>query len=211
MGKLMELIDENMKPEDIAEIAVKDKNILEELLHGVSPQNSLEKLRSNSHQALLIMSSKYPGTLYERWDYFADLLKSKHSFSRTSGLYIITNLTIIDKENKFDKIYDDYFSLINDEALSVAAHTAKLFGKIALTKPNFESLITEKLLSIDRTSHTESHKSLVKAYIIEAFDYYFNKASDKEEITMFVKDQFESKSPKAKKLAEKFLKKYCIM
>ena len=137
-------------------------------------------------------------------------MKSEHSFSRKTGVYIITNLATIDKENRFDGISDDYFNLLNDEALPVAAHAARLFGRIALTKPKFEARITEKLLSIDLTNHTESHKSLMKAYIIEAFDYYFDKAGDKREITKFIKEQLKSKSLKAKKLASKFLKKYAI-
>jgi hypothetical protein len=210
MSKLNDLVLNKTAPESIAEIGVIDSDVLEELLQGVSPQNSKENLRTNSHQALLIISEKQPEILYKKWEYFADLLKSEHSFSRTTGVYIITNLATIDKENRFDGISDDYFNLLNDEALPVAAHAARLFGRIALTKPKFEARITEKLLSIDLTNHTESHKSLMKAYIIEAFDYYFDKAGDKREITKFIKEQFKSKSLKAKKLASKFLKKYAI-
>jgi len=71
-------------------------------------------------------------------------------------------------------------------------------------------MITEKLLDIDSIDHTEAHKSLMKAYIIEGFDYYFDKASDKEGIIKFVKAQLKSESPKARKLVAKFLKKYNI-
>lgn len=210
MSKLMELIKKGISPERLAEIAVKKSNLLDEMLNGVSPANSQEQLRTNSNQALLVISDKHPEVLYKKWDYFADLIKSDYSFSRMSGLYIITNLAKIDREDKFDRISDGYFGLIGDETLPVAAHAARLFGKMALIKPKFEAEITDKLLGIDSTDHTDAHKSLIKAYIIEAFDCYFDKATSREKVLEFIKQQLGSESPKAKKLASKFLKKYDI-
>ena len=49
---------------------------------------------------------------------------------------------------------------------------------------------------------------LIKAYAIEAFDEYFELSVNKNLIISFVKAQFESKSPKTRKVAKRFLEKW---
>jgi len=79
-------------------------------------------------------------------------------------------------------------------------------GKIALTKPELETEITNRLLNIDGT--VQRHKDLVKASAIEAFDAYFEKSKDQERIIEFVKAQLNCESPKTRKMAAAFLKKW---
>ena len=67
----------------------------------------------------------------------------------------------------------------------------------------FQTKITNKLLNIDKT-HRGKQTDLMKAYAIEAFNEYFEEASDKEKILDFVKAQLESKSPKTRKVAKEF-------
>jgi len=49
---------------------------------------------------------------------------------------------------------------------------------------------------------------MLRAYAIEAFNKYFEEASDKKRILDFVKAQLESKSPKTRKVAKEFFKKW---
>jgi hypothetical protein len=49
---------------------------------------------------------------------------------------------------------------------------------------------------------------LIKGHAIEAFDDYFEEAENQPEILEFVKKQLQSKSPKTRKLARKFLKRW---
>ena len=88
----------------------------------------------------------------------------------------------------------------------VAGHLAANSGKIAKAKPELQVKITNKLLNIDKTN--QKHKDLVKAGAIEAFDKYFEEAKNKNKILEFVKDQLNSKSPKTRKTAKEFLKKW---
>jgi len=48
----------------------------------------------------------------------------------------------------------------------------------------------------------------VKAGAIEALDEYFEEAKDKKKILEFVKDQLKCTSPKTRKKAKEFLKKW---
>ena len=111
-----------------------------------------------------------------------------------------------DPKNKFEKLFDDYYGLLGDKSVIPAAHVAAKSGKIALAKPALQAEITSRLLDIDNT--VQKHKDLVKASAIEAFDAYFKKSKDQERIMEFVKAQLNCESPKTRKMAAAFLKKW---
>jgi len=194
----------NVKPEALAESALKDGKVLQALLDGVL--SKMDAVRQNSFQALKLLSEKHPESLYGRWDFFADMLAKGNSFHKYIAIYIITNLTAADAENKFENLFDTYFELLGDESVIPAAHVAVNSGKIALAKPALQTDITNRLLDIDNV--VQKHKALVKASAIEAFDAYFDHSSDKSRIIEFVRAQLNCESPKTRKKAKEFLKKW---
>jgi hypothetical protein len=181
---------------------IKDEGQLSELLKNILSKK--DKVRHNSFKVLLKTSEEQPEVLYYKWDFFANLIDSDNSYLKLIAVRIIANLTLVDRENKFEKIFKKYYALFNDSVI-VAGHLAANSGKIAKTKPKLQTKITNKLLSIDKTN--QKHKDLVKAYTIEAFDEYFEEAENKKKIIEFVKKQLNSTSPKARKKAKEFLKK----
>ena len=54
----------------------------------------------------------------------------------------------------------------------------------------------------------QRHRDLVKANAIQAFDTYFEESIEKERIMEFVKAQRDCESPKTRKMANEFLKKW---
>jgi hypothetical protein len=198
------LENENAKPEAVSEMALKDEKVLQELLNGVLSKKDV--VRQNSFQALNFLSEKYPERLYDRWDFFADLIRTGNSFHKYIAIYIIANLTKADAENKFEKIFDTYYGLLGDKSVIPPAHVAVNSGKIALAKPELQAEITNRLLDIDAT--VQRHKDLVKASAIEAFEAYFEKSQDQARIIAFVKAQLNCESPKTREKAKAFLKKW---
>jgi hypothetical protein len=201
---LSSIENKNAKPEALAESGLKDENILQELLDGILSKK--DTVRQNSFQALKLLSEKHPERLYGKWDSFADMLAKGNSFHKYIAIYIITNLTAADAENKFEKLFDTYFGLLGDESVIPAAHTAANAGKIALAKPALQTAVTDRLLDIDNV--VQRHRDLVKAGAIDAFDAYFDKSSDKARIIEFVRAQLNCESPKTRKKAQEFLKKW---
>ncbi len=121
-------------------------------------------------------------------------------------LYDLNNKNInVDIQNKFDMIFDTYFDLLNDSVI-VAGHVTANSGKIAKAKPQLQTKITNKLLSIDETK--QKHKDLIKAGAIESFSAYFEESPDKKRIINFVKQQLHCDSPKTRKTAKEFLTKW---
>ena len=169
-----------------------------------------DEIRSNSFKVLMQLSEEQPKVLYPKWDYLANLLDSDNHYQRYISINILANLAAVDTKNKFDKIFDKYFSNIDGDRTMVAGQAALNSGKIAKTKPNLQTKITNRLLNIEKT-HKGKQIELIKAYTIEAFNEYFEESSDKNKILDFVKTQLESGSPKTKKVAKGFLKKWKSM
>lgn len=198
------LENKNAKPEAVAEMALKDEKVLQELLDGVLSKKDV--VRQNSFQALNFLSEKHPDGLYDRWDFFADLIRRGNAFHKYIAIYIIANLTKADSENKFGKIFDAYYGLLGDKSVIPPAHVAVNSGKIALAKPTLQGEITNRLLDIDNA--VQRHKDLVKASAIESFDAYFEESKDQARIIEFVKAQLNCESPKTRKFAKEFLEKW---
>ena len=198
--------EKGVSVESVAEKALKDEPLLSELLEGLTSKE--DEVRYNSFRALLIISEEHPEVLYAHWDYFSSLLTSENSYHRYIAVYMIANLTRVDTKNELERIFDKYCSLLNDKSVMVAGHLAVNLGKIAKAKPRLQTTITNKLLSIDKTYPRPERRDLIKGRAIEAFNEYFEEAKDKKKIIQFVKEQLESRSPRTRKKAKEFLKRW---
>lgn len=196
----------DFNPENLANKAMKDFRILQELINNLLIKD--DTIRYNSHKVLLLVSENYPEALYPDWDFFVNLLKSKNNFHKVIGIQILANLSKVDTINKFENIYNDYCDLLDAKSVMTAAHLAANIGKIAKNKPHLREKLTQLLLDIDKTHHEIGRKDLIKASTIDSFTEYINDIKNKEEIVRFVTKQLNSKSPKTKKKAEEFLKKF---
>ena len=191
-------------PETLAQLALKDEKVLQEALVGILSKNDVA--RQNSFQTLNFLSEKYPEKLYDKWDFFANLIRKGNAFHKYIAVWIIANLTKADTENKFEKLFDAYYGLLGDKSVIPAGHVAAKSGIIALAKPGLQAEITNRLLDIDNM--VQRHKDLVKASAIEAFEAYFKKSKDQARIIEFVKAQLNCESPKTREKAKGFLKKW---
>lgn len=192
---------------DLAKKVIEDEK-LTELLEGILSKKN--KIRFSNYKILMQISDDQPDVLYSKWDYLADLLDSDNHYYRYISINLLANIVKVDTKNKFEKIFNKYFNNLDGHRTMVAGHAASNLGKIAKVKPNLQSKITNRLLNIEKT-HQGKQIDLIKAYVIEAFNEYFDESSDKNKIMDFVKVQLESKSPKTRKLANEFLKKWNII
>ena len=203
---LPELNDKNADIESVTGKAITDEKLLSGLLDGL--MSKVETYRYNCYKVLYAISQTHPQILYPHWDYFAEALGSANSYHKMAAVHLIANLTPIDKENRFEKIFDTYYSLLDDRSMVVAYYTAAASGRIVKAKPHLSKKITDKLLNIDRTHHEPGRKELIKTGVIEAFNEYFEDCDNKTEIIDFVKQQLNSQSSKTRKTAKTFLFKW---
>lgn len=173
---LPDLNNKNMNVEIMAKEALKDEKILSELMRNLKTKN--ETVRYNSSKVLNLLSEKNPEVLYPQWDYFVELLNTDHTYWKLSVIPLLANLARIDKEKKFEEIYEKYFGLLDDRSIIPAVWIAANSGKIAKAKPELRTRITGELLNVDQTHHEPERRDLIKAGAIESFAEYFGESKD---------------------------------
>ena len=179
--------------------------LITQYIDGLLSKN--ETYRYNCFKVLNIVSEKKPDLLYPHWDFFEDHLKSNNSYHKISAVIIIANLTSVDGEGKFEKIFDEFYNNLQGEKTITPIYVLKSSGKIVNLKPHLEEKITNILLDIEKI-HTGKQIELVKSAVIESFSEYFRNVKNKNKIIDFVKNQLSSQSPKTRKAAKKFLNRW---
>lgn len=191
---------------DIAKKVLEGELEISDVLNRVNSENS-EIIYNSNALALRFLSDWKPEMIYPHWDFFVDMIRKDNNYLKMNGIYTIANLTKVDKEEKFEKIFDEFYKLLDCESLMIANHLAGLSGTIAKAKPDMQNNITKNLLKIDETHFDPQRKDLIKGYAIEAFNEYFDEIENRNDIIEFVKKLTKSKSSTTSKKAKGFLKK----
>lgn len=184
---------------------LKNKDFISHYLDGLKSKNQI--YMENCYHVLNIISENNPDFLYPYWDFFINHMKSDNNYHKTVAIIIISNLTSIDKQKKFEKIFDEFYDNLKSEKTMMPIYLLKHSSKIVKFKPNLEDKITNILLNIEQI-HPGKQIELVKSAVIESFSEFFTTSKNKEKIISFVQRQLNSESPKTKKTAKNFLNKF---
>lgn len=184
---------------------LKNKNLTSEYLDGLLLKHSAYV--ENCFKVLDIISEKNPEFLYPHWDFFINHMRSANNYHKTHAIIIISNLTAIDKQKKFESVFDEFYDNLKSNKTIVPMYLLKYSSRIVNNKPYLEDRITNILLNIDQI-HPGKQIELVKSAVIESFSEFFTKSKNKEKIINFVEKQLKTTSPKTKKIAKDFLNKY---
>ncbi len=204
---LLDKIDrkENLS-EDIAEEIINNPQMLPIILDMVSWDITRVKLRSA--KILTIISRKYPEILYPHMGFFIDLLDNDNRIILWIAMDVIANLSALDSENKFNDIFEKFYSHIYDESMVLAAHVVDNSWKIVKAKPIYQNEITDKLMRLEKIPRDQECRNILLDKAILSFDKYFDHVEDKEGVISLVKRQLNNSRNATKKKAEKFLKKH---
>jgi len=199
-----------MTKEELLQKVKQNFDMLPEVLNGISSLKAA--IRYGCAKVLMDLSEEYPEKLYPHMAFFINLLSSKYRILTWNAMAIIANLARVDKDKKFDFIFDKYYSFLNDEYMVTVANVVGNSGKIALAKPYLIPKITNELLkvgNISTTPHlTEECKRVMAEKTIESFDLFFDRIEAKKRVISFVKQYADSQRRTLKLEAENFLKKW---
>ena len=203
------LASKSLSKEELTHRISQNFDLLPILLKGVgSPKAAI---RYGCGKILMDLSDKYPDRLYPHFEEFGELLQSKYRILTWNAMAIIANLTKVDSEKKFDRIFDEYYSLLESEYMVTVANLFGNSAKIAIAKPYLINKITERLLKVEDiavTPHlTEECKRVIIEQSVKTFDQFFDKIQKKELVRSFVKRQLNSSRKTLKLAAERFLAK----
>ena len=207
---LQKLGDKSLTKEQLLEKVRHNYDLIPELLSGIS--SSKPTIRYGCGKILMDLSEEKPEQLYPYMDFFINLLESKHRILTWNAIIIIANLTKIDKENKFDTIFEKYYSFLDNEYMVTVANVVGNSGKIALAKPHLTQKITDKLLTVEHISTTphlsEECKRVITEHAIKSFDMFFPQIKQKDKVISFVKKHLKSSRKTLRTESENFLKKW---
>ena len=120
MTIFINLDTKQISPDQIAENAIDNPELLQDLLNGIGPQTQKSARRENCSQALIYMAETWPEVLLPHWDFFIDLFSTNNGFSKYVAIYVIASLVKADPSGRCEKNLDDYFKLLSDESVMVA-------------------------------------------------------------------------------------------
>jgi len=204
------LVDKKMTKEELLDKVRQDFSLIPLLLVGVG--SSKAAVRYGCAKVLMDLSAEHPKKLYPHFDSFIDLLDSRYRILTWNALAIIANLTRVDADNKFDAVFDKYYSLLDNDYMVTVANVVGNSGKIALAKPYLVPKITDKLLKVQTLSTTlhltEECKRVIAQQAINSFDLFFDRVDHKEQVLSFVEECLGSSRKKLRTAAEDFLEKW---
>jgi hypothetical protein len=207
---LDKLQNKKITKESLAEKIKHDFSMIPEIVKAMDSNKAT--IRYGCGKILMDLSEEYPEKLYPYMDSFVTYLDSKYRIIIWQAMHIIANLTKVDSKKKFDKIFNKYYSFLNDEYMVTVANVVGHSEKIANAKPYLIQKITENLLKIDgikTTPHlTDECKRVIAEKAISSFDIFFDKIENKEKVISFVKKHSNSSRKSLKINAQDFLKKW---
>ena len=209
---LKKVANKMLTKEELRQRVKQNFDLLPVLLKGISSPKAT--VRYGCAKVLMDLSEEYPEKLYLRMDAFIELLDSKYRILTWNAMAIIANLAKVDRDQKFDAIFDKYYGFLNNEYMVTVANVVGNSGKIALAKPYLINGITAELLKVEHVSvspHlTEECKRVIAESAIRTFDLFFDKIEEKEKkkVLSFVERQLDSSRRTLRTKAADFLKKW---
>jgi hypothetical protein len=209
---LTKIADKTLTKEALHQKVKQNFDLLPVLLEGTC--SSKAAVRYGCAKVLMDLSGEYPEELYPYMDRFIELLDSKYRILTWNAMAIIANLAKIDKEQKFDAIFDKYYGFLDNEYMVTVASVVGNSGKIAIAKPQLSHKITAELLKVEAisvTPHlTEECKRVIAEKAIETFNLFFEKIDEEEQqkVLSFVERQVSSSRKTLRNKAADFLRKW---
>jgi hypothetical protein len=112
---MLDLEKRTPEQQKIAENAVKDGNLLSELLSGLLSKKSVARYKS--FKVVYLISEEHPEVLYPKWDFFEDMLKSKDNTLKFQAIHVLANLAKVDTASRFEKAFDQFYDTVNGATL----------------------------------------------------------------------------------------------
>ena len=201
------LIPKERDLQQIAKMAVRSPEIVNYLISGIKEDNV--RIRFGSNNTLLIISEKTPELIYPHFDIFKEYLRSENRIIKWTAILIVANLTVTDNKNKFDNIFNLYFSEITGPVMITAANIVKGAAIIAKAKPYLiKDIINEMFKIINGSYQTDECFHIVIGHTISSFDKFFTLIDNKKEILDFVRLYINNPRRPTRNKAEKFIRKW---
>jgi len=204
------LADKSVTTAELKAKIQRNPALIPEVLKGVG--SSKAAIRYGCSKVLLELSGDHPELLYPHWDFFVTLLDSKYRILTWNALAIIAQLTRVDTQKKFDSVFEQYFSFLQDEYMVTVANVVGNSGIIAKTQPHLVPRITGELLKVGQLKtgrHLTAECRLVIAEkTVESFNMFFDKVENKQAVIALVQQWCTSRRKSLAEKAQRFVQRW---
>ena len=167
------------------------------------------RVRYGAAKALKMVSEQAPELLYPRWDSLARLLENDNAFLRWGSTQILGNLAVVDREDRFEPLFERFFAPIMGQEMIGAANAIVAGASIVLAKPHLAERIVKEILKVERAAYkTPECRNVAIGHAITALDKMLGQVKNRRAVLAFVKRQTENSRAATRKKAEKFLKRW---
>ena len=205
------------KGADIAKVAaaaIKKPELIAECIEGVkAPKGTL---RYGYEKVLRLISEQRPELVYPYFADFVAMMDHPNSFLKWGAILTIANLTAVDEDGRFEKIFNKYYAPIKGPVMVSAANAIGGSAKIAFSKPTLTEQIVREILKVEKAKFTKHDqpspecRNVAIGQAIDTFGQIFVQIENKGPVIKFVKRQLTNTRPKVVKKAEQFLKKHNV-
>lgn len=181
----------------------------------------IEKIRTDKgsgkfflEKSIRLLSEKDPSLVYPYFSEIAELIQSPNNFIKWGAIITVSNLIEVDKENKFEPIFDEYFSLINDDSMITAGNVAGNAWKFIMKNPGWEKEITERLLKVKGNTYlykgepSPECKNIMLGHVLGCFDKYYENSALQEKMITFAESEINNSRKSVARKAKAFLKNH---
>jgi hypothetical protein len=160
------------------------------------------------------ISETNPSLVYPYFNEISPLLDSTNNFIKWGATRTISNLIAVDKDKKFDRIYDHYFGMIDSDSMITASNVVGNAWKFVLALPEKEWDITSRLLKVTENTYLNKGelspecKNIVIGHVIECFDKYYGVSGNQDKMLEFALGQTNNDRKSTAKKALEFIKKH---
>lgn len=206
---LQEIAKKEIAKERIVDKVINNPELLPVLFEGLNSNKA--SIKYGCEKILRLLSEKKPQLLYPHFNLFVKLLDSEDNFLKWGSIITIANLTNVDSENKFEKIFDKYFAPIPGPELIPAGNVIGNSYKITLAKPQLSDRIAKEILKVEKAKYqTNECRNVALGHAINSYMKFFDQIKDKEPVVKLIKTQLENTRNATRKKAEKFVKKWSV-
>ena len=157
--------------------------------------SDLEKLNSKDPgikygfvKELLKTGADSPELLYEHFEYWTELIKSKNIILKWTAIDIMGYISSVDRDNKTDKQIKNLIDLLHCGQLITCNHAIFALGRIAKNKPMQRTKIITELIKISGDNfETEECKAIATGKVIEALNNFKSEIQDNDSIIAFIR------------------------
>jgi len=188
----------------ITKRVIENPELLPAVLKGFLSKSA--DIKFKSAKILVQISKEKPDLLYSYFDFFAEQLSNRNNTLKWNAMDVLANLTLVDSQNKFDKLMTRFYAMLYEGSLITAGHVVSGSVAIVKAKPYLEDKATKSILDVDKIPlPTEECRNIIKGQAIKTFEQYFDYIGNKADVIDFTRKELKNTRNATRKKAEVFL------